>query len=90
MRTRSELPVKQRPLADLAEVKRRFIRQNRELAKNNSSQSLRIRSLELEISKLLSDNLGLREQVLGLQNELYDARVQASSAAAKRLKVQFV
>ncbi|KAF7194715.1 Shugoshin [Pseudocercospora fuligena] len=88
MRTRSELPVKQRPPADLAEVKRRFIRQNRELAKNNSSQSLRIRSLELEVSKLLSDNLELREQVLGLQNELYDARVQASSAAAKRLKVQ--
>ncbi|EME83772.1 uncharacterized protein MYCFIDRAFT_84080 [Pseudocercospora fijiensis CIRAD86] len=69
-------------------LKRRFIRQNRELAKNNSSQSLRIRSLELEVSKLLADNLELREQVLGLQNELYDARVQASSAAAKRLKVQ--
>ncbi|PIA93952.1 Shugoshin [Cercospora beticola] len=67
-------------------LKRRFIRQNRELAKNNSTQSLRIRSLELEVSKLLSDNLDLREQVLSLQNELYDARMQASSAAARRVK----
>ncbi|KAF2210142.1 hypothetical protein CERZMDRAFT_46115 [Cercospora zeae-maydis SCOH1-5] len=67
-------------------LKRRFIRQNRELAKNNSTQSLRIRSLELEVSKLLSDNLDLREEVLSLQNELYNARMQASSAAARRVK----
>ncbi|KAI5359804.1 putative shugoshin [Septoria linicola] len=67
-------------------LKRRFIRQNRELAKNNSTQSLRIRSLELEVSKLLGDSLDLREQVLNLQNELYNARMQASNAAARRVK----
>ncbi|EMC97647.1 hypothetical protein BAUCODRAFT_460950 [Baudoinia panamericana UAMH 10762] len=55
-------------------LKRRFIRQNRELAKNNSGQSLRIRSLELEVGRLLADNLELREQVLKLQNEVQVAR----------------
>ncbi|KAK4610653.1 Shugoshin [Fulvia fulva] len=67
-------------------LKRRFIRQNRELAKNNSSQSLRIRSLELEVSKLLGDNLDLREQVLSLQNEVHSARRQAGSEAMRRMK----
>ncbi|EGP83049.1 unnamed protein product [Zymoseptoria tritici ST99CH_1E4] len=67
-------------------LKRRFIRQNRELAKNNSAQSLKIRSLELEISRLLSNNLELRERVLGLENELQGARRQASNAAIRRVK----
>ncbi|KAK4496495.1 hypothetical protein PRZ48_012475 [Zasmidium cellare] len=85
MRTKSK-PVKENPPANFDEVKRRFIRQNRELAKNNSSQSLRIRSLELEVSKLLADNLDLREQNLALQNEVHDARKQASSLAVRRMK----
>ena len=48
MRTKSRPPplARQNLSANFDEVKRRFIRQNRELAKNNSSQSLRIRSLE--------------------------------------------
>jgi hypothetical protein len=68
-------------------VKRRFLRQNRELAKyvstrfkvymgvltrlrTNSQQSIRIRSLENDCSRLLAENLSLREQVLQLQNTL--------------------
>ncbi|KAF2184458.1 hypothetical protein K469DRAFT_667022 [Zopfia rhizophila CBS 207.26] len=51
-------------------VKRRFLRQNRELAKTNSQQSIRIRNLETEGSRLLAENLSLREQVLQLQNAL--------------------
>lgn len=35
----------------------------------NSTQSLRIRSLESETSRLLSENLALREQVIHLQHE---------------------
>ena len=73
MRTKSKLLL-QRPPADFDEVKRRFIRQNRDLAKNNSNQSLRIRSLELEVSRLQADNLDLRERILQLQNELDGAR----------------
>ena len=75
-----------KPPADFEEVKRRFIRQNRELAKNNSGQSLRIRSLELEVSRLLADNLELRNQVLHLQNEVYTAQKKASNSAAGRVK----
>ncbi|KAL4877241.1 hypothetical protein BJY04DRAFT_198877 [Aspergillus karnatakaensis] len=51
-------------------LKRRFVRQNRELARVNSIQSLRIRSLESEISHLLSENVSLREQVITLTQEL--------------------
>ena len=45
-------------------VKRRFIRQNREIARVNSTQSLRIRNLEAEISRLLAENIALREQAI--------------------------
>ncbi|KAF2740705.1 hypothetical protein EJ04DRAFT_163462 [Polyplosphaeria fusca] len=62
------LPAHQLTVRDA--VKRRFLRQNRELAKTNSQQSSRIRSLETEVSRLLAENLSLREQVLQLQNAL--------------------
>lgn len=81
MRTKSQVG-RPRPPADFEEVKRRFIRQNRELAKNNSTQSLRIRSLELEVSRLLADNLELRNRVLQVQNELHASRWQASTTTA--------
>ncbi|MCJ1283857.1 hypothetical protein MMC26_003188 [Xylographa opegraphella] len=51
-------------------VKRRFLRQNREIARVNSTQSLRIRTLEAETSRLLSENLVLREGVISLEHEL--------------------
>lgn len=85
MRTKSKV-IKQSLATDLDEVKRRFIRQNRELAKNNSTQSLKIRGLELDVSKLLSENLELRNQVLQLQNELFTTHSQASTAAVQKVK----
>ncbi|KAE8412219.1 hypothetical protein BDV36DRAFT_62546 [Aspergillus pseudocaelatus] len=51
-------------------LKRRFVRQNREIARVNSIQSLRIRSLESEVSHLLSENVSLREQVINLSQEI--------------------
>lgn len=36
----------------------------------NSSQSVRIRNLESEISRLLSENIALRERVISLQYEV--------------------
>lgn len=57
-------------------VKRKFMRQNRDIARANSTQSLRIRNLENETSRLLAENLGLREQILKLQNEAEDAQAQ--------------
>ncbi|KAL8779574.1 MAG: hypothetical protein Q9194_001365 [Teloschistes cf. exilis] len=48
----------------------RFVRQNREIARANSTQSIKIRNLEGEVSRLLSENLLLREQVIKLQFEI--------------------
>ncbi|KAL4896341.1 hypothetical protein BDV59DRAFT_133069 [Aspergillus ambiguus] len=58
------------PIESLESLKRRFVRQNREIARVNSIQSLRIRSLESEVSHLLAENVSLREQVITLGNEL--------------------
>ncbi|SMQ56471.1 unnamed protein product [Zymoseptoria tritici ST99CH_3D7] len=85
MRTKSRAP-EEKPATDIDEVKRRSIRQNRELAKYSSAQFLKIQSLHLEISKLLSNNLQLRERVLGLENQLQDTRRQASNATIGRVK----
>ena len=51
-------------------MKRRFVRQNREIARANSIQSLRIRNLESEISRLLAENVSLREQIISLNQDL--------------------
>ncbi len=65
----NEPPIVPQPSAENIEaIKRRFLRQNRELAKINSQQSIRIRSLENDCSRLLAENLSLRENVLQLQN----------------------
>ncbi|KAF1921802.1 hypothetical protein BDU57DRAFT_489926 [Ampelomyces quisqualis] len=67
----NEPPIAPQPSAETIDaVKRRFLRQNRELAKTNSQQSIRIRSLENDCSRLLAENLSLREHVLHLQNML--------------------
>ncbi|KAK9386914.1 hypothetical protein V1515DRAFT_639321 [Lipomyces mesembrius] len=49
-------------------VKRRFLRQNRELARVNSSHSTRIGNLESKIASLISENLELRQQVISLEH----------------------
>ncbi|MCJ1383044.1 hypothetical protein MMC17_006157 [Xylographa soralifera] len=58
------------PVESVEALKRRFLRQNREIARANSTQSLRIRTLEAETSRLLSENLVLREKVISLEHEL--------------------
>ena len=57
------------PTAEFDALKRRFTRQNRDLARTNSAQSLRIRNLETEVAKLLNENLALREAVIASQKE---------------------
>ena len=92
MRTKSRPPplAKQNRSANLDEVKRRFIRQNRELAKNNSSQSLRIRSLEIEVSRLLQTNLELREELLRARNAEHDARRQRNKEGVRGFKEEMM
>ncbi|KAI1376180.1 hypothetical protein F4677DRAFT_99323 [Hypoxylon crocopeplum] len=57
-------------------LRRKFLRQNRDIARINSTQSLKIRSLENECVRLLSENLDLRGQVLRLNTELEESRAQ--------------
>ncbi|KAF2149481.1 hypothetical protein K461DRAFT_323969 [Myriangium duriaei CBS 260.36] len=70
----------------LEALKRRFVRQNRDLARINTSQSLRIRSLEIEQSRLQTENLCLREEVLRLQNRLSDTLNDAQLPDLARVK----
>ncbi|KAL9090034.1 MAG: hypothetical protein Q9159_002202 [Coniocarpon cinnabarinum] len=51
-------------------LKRRFVRQNRDLARSNSNQSVKLRQQELEISHLLSENASLRQRINQLENEI--------------------
>ncbi len=78
----------QQILLTILAVKRKFMRQNRDIARANSTQSLRIRSLENEVSRLLSENLGLREQVARLQGELDSGRAQRIAESTQILKAQ--
>lgn len=54
-------------------MKRRFVRQNREIARVNSIQSVRIRNLESEVSRLLVENVALREEAISANKELEKA-----------------
>ncbi|KAL2000760.1 hypothetical protein VTN02DRAFT_2662 [Thermoascus thermophilus] len=58
------------PTESIEALKRRFVRQNREIARVNSIQSLRIQSLESEVARLLSENVSLHEQVIALSQEV--------------------
>jgi hypothetical protein len=64
------------------------MRQNRDIARANSTQSLRIRNLENETSRLLAENLGLREQIIQLQNELENGKAQRIADNAGAIKSQ--
>ena len=74
--------------ADLFTVKRRFIRQNRDLARINTSQSLRIRSLELEQSRLQTENLCLREENSHLRQQLSDSFEKPQVTELNRIKAE--
>ncbi|KAI1961010.1 hypothetical protein LOZ58_003496 [Ophidiomyces ophidiicola] len=54
----------------LESLKRRFIRQNRELARANSLQSARIRTLEADVTRVLAENVTLRDEIGWLKGEL--------------------
>ncbi|KAF1820193.1 uncharacterized protein K489DRAFT_433634 [Dissoconium aciculare CBS 342.82] len=64
-------------------LKRRFTRQNRDLARANSTQALHIQNLKHEVEKLVAQNQDLKELVLRLQGELGTSRAQASSVRTK-------
>ncbi|KAI9794799.1 MAG: hypothetical protein M1816_002927 [Peltula sp. TS41687] len=69
-------------------LKRRFIRQNRDITKVNSMQSLKIRTLESETARLLAENLLLREQIIKLETGLSRRHAQELYAHVNRVKTR--
>ncbi|CRG85585.1 Shugoshin [Talaromyces islandicus] len=57
------------PTESIEALKRRFVRQNREIARVNSLQSLRIQGLESDVTQLLKENAALKEQVISLSHD---------------------
>lgn len=53
-------------------VRKKLLRQNRDLAKSNNVRALRIRELENDCACILSENLELRSRILELERELED------------------
>lgn len=64
------------------------MRQNRDIARVNSTQSQRIRNLENEISRMLAENLRLREVIIRQQNELENSKSQRIVDHASAVKSQ--
>ncbi|KAI0441264.1 hypothetical protein F4803DRAFT_428936 [Xylaria telfairii] len=70
----------------LETLRRKFLRQNRDIARTNSTQSLKIRNLENECARLLSENLQLRSDVLRLKTELEGSHVHRVADHALQIK----
>lgn len=71
---------------NISSVRRKFLRQNRDIARINSTQSLRIRSLENECARMLSENLELRSQILRLETQIQESRAQRIADHALEIK----
>lgn len=56
----------------LETLRKKLLRQNRDLAKSNNVRALRIRELENDCACMLSENLELRSRILELERELED------------------
>lgn len=69
-------------------VKRRFLRQNRELARVNSNQSVKIRNLETQISQLVAENCQLRAESNKLRLALDEARATRTVQHVDAIKQQ--
>ncbi|KAI0974809.1 hypothetical protein F4678DRAFT_420914 [Xylaria arbuscula] len=70
----------------LETLRRKFLRQNRDIARINSTQSLKIRNLENECARLLSENLQLRSDVLRLKTELEGSHAHRVAEHALQIK----
>ncbi|ESZ91891.1 hypothetical protein SBOR_7721 [Sclerotinia borealis F-4128] len=75
-------------LEAIESLKRKYKRQNRDIASVNSSQAVRIRSLENETSKLLAENLELREENLRLRGEIDNGKARRVADRVNVVKSQ--
>ncbi|GJN74102.1 shugoshin [Purpureocillium lilacinum] len=71
-------------------LRKKFLRQNRDLAKSNNIRALRIRELENECACMLSENLELRGRILELEKQVEDndSRRIADHALAIKHKLE--
>ena len=69
-------------------VRRKMMRQNRDLAKLNNIRALRIRELENECACMLSENLELRGRILDLEKKAEDSDARRIADHAMVIKEQ--
>ncbi|PHH51833.1 Shugoshin [Ceratocystis fimbriata CBS 114723] len=69
-------------------VKRKMLRQNRELARINSTQAIRLRQLEAECARMLSENLELRSVILRMETEAENNKAARIADQALEIKAK--
>ncbi|KAK4197186.1 putative Shugoshin [Triangularia verruculosa] len=74
--------------SNLEILRRKFLRQNRDIARINSDQSQKIRRLENDCACLLSENLELRGQILRLEKQLEDNSARRIADHALEIKAK--
>ncbi|KAL7950901.1 hypothetical protein V8C42DRAFT_307888 [Trichoderma barbatum] len=81
----NEIPV---PTETLETLRKKMLRQNRELAKTNNIRALRIRELENECACMLSENLELRSRILELEKQVGDSESRRIADHAMAIKAK--
>ncbi|KAK6351758.1 hypothetical protein TWF718_004904 [Orbilia javanica] len=73
-------------LDDLESLKRRYQRQNRELARANATQQQTISALTTEISQHSTENLRLRAEIISLRKQLDEKEAQGLTSVSAKAK----
>ncbi|KAL7906892.1 hypothetical protein GGI35DRAFT_482269 [Trichoderma velutinum] len=81
----NEIPV---PTETLETLRKKMLRQNRELAKTNNIRALRIRELENDCACMLSENLELRSRILELEKQVEDSESRRIADHAMAIKAK--
>ncbi|KAK1254247.1 hypothetical protein MKX08_008242 [Trichoderma sp. CBMAI-0020] len=81
----NEMPA---PTESIETLRKKMLRQNRELAKTNNIRALRIRELENECACMLSENLELRSRILELEKQVDDNESQRIADHAMAIKAK--
>ncbi|KAM0511095.1 hypothetical protein ACHAPE_010243 [Trichoderma viride] len=76
------------PTESIETLRKKMLRQNRELAKTNNIRALRIRELENECACMLSENLELRSRILELEKQVGDNESQRIADHAMAIKAK--
>ncbi|KAG9256321.1 uncharacterized protein F5Z01DRAFT_634642 [Emericellopsis atlantica] len=69
-------------------VRRKMMRQNRDLARSNNVRAQRVRELEMENAELLQDNDGLRQRIRELERQAEDSEARRVTDHAMVIKAK--